>query len=141
MRDESQISRDVADRQIQMFGMFVGQGLTTTRAALARASKIPESTLRSYAEGAAMPLHAALTLRRFLPSEAINMLTEPGNVRFCSIDAEETNWDAIACDAAGLTFEICEARKDGVIDHQEKARLRSRGRQVIARLSDAIAED
>jgi len=136
---ESAIARDVANRQMAMFAAFVGPGLFITRAALVRASGIPESTLRSWAEGAAIPLHAAMALRRFLPAEAIDMLTEPGGVRFTSIDLEETNWDAIAAEAAGLTFEICEARKDGVIDHVERARLRQRARGLSAGLADVIA--
>lgn len=141
MSSESRIAHEVAERQVEMFAMFVGQGRTVTRAALSRASGIPESTLKSYAAGAAMPFAAGLTLAKFLPSEAIGMLTEVVGLRLTPIEAIETNWDAIAADAAGLTFEICEARKDGNIDHIERARLKSRGRQVIARLSDAIADD
>ena len=141
MSVESRIAQDVAERQMAMFAMFVGPGLLVTRAALFRASGIPESTQKSYADGAAMALHAVLSLRRFLPPEAINMMLEPGGVRFCDVEATETNWDAIAADAAGLTFEICDARKDGTIDHVERARLRARGRKVIAALSDAIADD
>jgi len=141
MSDESRIARDVADRQVAMFGAFVGQGCYITRAALSRASAIPESTLKSWAEGAAMPLHGVLTLRRFLPGEAINMLTEPGDARLVGIEKEATNWDAVAAGSAGLTFEICEARKDGVIDHAERARLRARVRGLAAELAEVIATD
>ncbi|MDQ2762680.1 MAG: hypothetical protein M3Y22_04075 [Pseudomonadota bacterium] len=139
MAVESAMARDVEDRQVAMFSMFVGQGLRTTRAALAAASKIPESTLKSWANGAAMPLHSVLHLRKFLPAEAINMMTEPGGVRFSAIEVAETNWDAIAADAAGLVGEVCDARRDGVIDHIEDARLRRRARQLVAELSE-VAE-
>lgn len=138
MSTESRIAHDVAERQIAMFAMFVGQGLTVTRAALARASGIPESTLKSYAGGAAMPLHAALTLNKFLPAEAMQMVTETAGVRFTTIETSETDWDEIASESAGLTFEICEARKDGKIDHVEEARLKRRARALIADLADVV---
>lgn len=140
MSADSRLARDVADRQIAMFNSFVGRGLYTTRAALASASRIPESTLKSWAEGAAMPLHGALALRPHLPPAALNMLTEPGDVRFASIDAQESNWDAIAATAAGLVAEVCDARKDGKIDHVESARLRERTRGLIAEAINAVEE-
>jgi hypothetical protein len=138
MSTESRIAHDVAERQVAMFSMFVGQGLTVTRAALARASGIPESTLKSYAGGAAMPFHAALVLNKFLPAEAMQMVTETAGVRFTTIETSETNWDEIASESAGLTFEICEARRDGRIDHVEEARLKRRARALIADLADVV---
>lgn len=141
MSDHSAMQREVAERQVAMFASFVGRGCYTTRAALSAASKIPDSTLREWAAGTAMPLSALLTLRRHLPAEAINMLTEPGDARLVGIEQQDTNWDAIAAGAAGLTFEICEARKDGSVDHVERARLRQRARGLIAELSDVVTED
>ena len=141
MHLEGHLAHDVAARQVVMFGAFVGPGLFITRAALARASGIPESTLRIYAEGAAIPFHAVLTLRRFLPGEAINMLAEPGAARLVDLEHEATNWDSIAAEAAGLTFEICEARKDGQIDHVEGASLRRRARGLAAGLAEVVATD
>lgn len=141
MLAEGGIARHLEDRQIAMFQLFVGPGRYTTRAALFRASGIPESTLKSYADGAAMPFHAVLVLRNFLPAEAINMLSEVGGVRLVAIEHEATNWDAVAAEAAGLTFEICEARKDGQIDHVERAQLRRRARGLAAGLAEVIAEE
>ncbi|MCH4893982.1 hypothetical protein GO308_12740 [Sphingomonas sp. SFZ2018-12] len=136
MSADSRIAQDVADRQVAMFAMFVGPGLFTTRAALSVASGIPESTLKSWAGGAAMPFHAVLALRRFLPAEAINMMSEPGGFRLVPFEAIETNWDAIAADSAGLVGEVCEARRDGKIDHIEDARLKRRARHLAAVLSE-----
>ena len=141
MSSESGMARDVTDRQVAMFAMFVGPGLHTTRAALAAASKVPESTLKSYANGAAMPLHAALTLRRYLTREAINMMTEPGGVRMVSTQSAESNWDGAAADAAALVSEVCAARRDGKIDHVEDARLRGQARALIAELSEIAGGD
>jgi hypothetical protein len=130
------ISREVTDRQIAMFAMFVGPGLFTTRAALAAASRVPESTLRSYASGAAMPLAMALHLRKFLPLEAVNMMTEPGGVRFSNIEQSSSNWDSAAADAASLVAEVCVARSDGMIDHREDEALRRKARHLIAELTE-----
>ena len=138
MADHSAMQREVADRQVAMFASFVGRGCYTTRAALSAASKIPESTLREWAGGASMGIAALLTLRRHLPAEAINMLTEPGDARLVEIETSDTNWDEIASESAGLTFEICEARKDGKIDHVEQARLKRRARALIADLADVV---
>lgn len=141
MSDHAAMQREVADRQIAMFASFVGRGCYTTRSALSAAAKIPESTLREWAAGASMGIAGLLTLRRHLPAAAINMLTESGDARLVSIEQADTNWDAIAAGAAGLTFEICEARKDGNVDHVETARLKHRVRGLVAELSDVIAED
>lgn len=140
MSAEGRIAQDVAERQVTMFAMFVGPSLFTTRAALSRASGIPESTLKSYAAGAAMPFAAVLTLRRFLPREAIFLLTEPAGVRLVDNEQSETNWDAIACSAAGLVSEVCQARADGIIDHREDASLRKRTRALLAEAADAVAD-
>lgn len=70
----------------------------------------------------------------------MNMLTEPGHVRFASIDAQESNWDAIAAIAATVVAEICDARKDGNIDHIESARLKGRTRELIAEAISAVEE-
>ncbi|WP_265333965.1 hypothetical protein [Sphingomonas sp. IC4-52] len=39
-----------------------------------------------------------------------------------------------------LTYEICEAQRDGQVDHVERARLKNRARSLVAELSDIIAE-
>lgn len=140
MSADGPMARDVTARQTAMFAMFVGPGLFTTRAALAAASTIPDSTLKSWAHGAAMPLHGALSLARFLPREAINMLTEPAALRLVEIETCDTDWDQVAAEASVLVSEVCEARRDGIYDHKEKARLRQRTRKVIAVLSEAAEE-
>ena len=121
-----------------MFTLFVGPGRLLTREALARASGIPASSLKEYAGGAAMPLHVALTLSHYLPGEALAMLTEVAGVRLVPIETAETNWNALAANAADLTSEICTAQSDGVIDHQENARLKRKVRELIARCEGAV---
>ena len=55
MLKQSAMAREVAERQVAMFGMFVGRGLKVTRAALTAASGVPESSLREYAAGDLTP--------------------------------------------------------------------------------------
>jgi hypothetical protein len=138
MSADGALARDVTARQIQMFAMFVGPGLLTTRAALSAASGVPDSTLKSWAAGAAMPFHGVLTLRRYLPAAAINMLSEPGGARLVDFEKSKADWDAIAADASGLVSDVCEARRDGIINHVEDARLRGRARALVAELSEVI---
>lgn len=138
MADLDGLARDIAARQVTMFAMFVGQGRFATRAALSRASGIPESTLKDYASGTAMNLATVLHLRRFLPAEAINMLSEPGDARIVDTEASDTNWDEIASSAAQLVGDICDARKDGKIDHVEDRHLRQRARALIAEAQSAV---
>lgn len=142
MSAENGFAQDITARQVRMFAMFVGEDPRTqvTRAALAAASGIPASTLKSWATGTAMPVHGLLTLRKFLPPEAINMITEVGGARLVTISTRETNWDQIAAGAAGLVGEVCEARKDGTIDHVEDDKLKRRTRALIAELSEVVSE-
>lgn len=139
MARDARLAQDVAERQRAMFAMFVGRGLYATRAALAAASGIPESSLRGYADGAAMPFHAVLALGPCLPREALNMLAEPGGLRLVDVEQAASDWDASAAAAAGFVAEVCEARRDGHIDHVETARLQRRARELNALLSD-VAE-
>lgn len=141
MSADSRFGCDIAERQTAMFAMFVGDGLFTSRAALSRASGIPTSTLKSYAAGAAMPFHTVLALAKFLPREAINMLSEPAGMRLVDVQQTDACWDEAAALTAGLVAEICVARSDGVINHIERASLRARARTVTAVLSDLTEED
>lgn len=123
-----------------MFASFVGPGLFITTAALSRACHIPEASLRNYAGGAAMPVHVLLCLSRHLPAEAIDLMTEPAGKRLIDAERATANWDAVAAELAGLTFEICDARADGQIDHVERAKLRTGARAVAARLNNLAEE-
>ncbi|WP_242149555.1 hypothetical protein [Sphingomonas sp. BAUL-RG-20F-R05-02] len=139
MADDRQFAREVAARQIAMFNKFVGPGLHKTNKALAEASKIPDATLRGYANGVAMPISALLALTPHLPRAAINMLTEPGGLQLIDVERKSTNWNACGAAASVLTFEIFEATADGIIDHREEARLFDHARNLTAQLNH-IAE-
>lgn len=137
---ESQIARETVHRQQQMFAMFVGPGLHVTRAALAAASGVPASTLRDLAGGSAITVAQLMALRRFLPPEAINMITEPGGAHVIDTQADASCWDDVAADAAGVLSDIMEAKRDGIVDHVEDKRLRQRTRAFIARNQHMAAD-
>lgn len=69
------------------------------------------------------------------------MMFEPAGKRLCDAEQKDANWDAVAASASMLTFEICDARSDGQIDHVERARLRQRARAVAAQLTGVMGED
>lgn len=140
MAAEAGFARDVAERQVAMFTLFVGPGRLLTREALARASGIPASSLAEYAKGAAMPAHVLLALSGFLPIEALNMVTEVGGVHLVKVETSRASWDSLAATAARLTADICEASADGRIDHVERERLKSHARRVIADLQSVVEE-
>jgi hypothetical protein len=136
MASDHLFAREVAERQRTMFALFVGPGLFVTRAALSAASRIPASTLKEWASGTAIPFHDVMALSRFLPAEAINLLCEPAGKRLVDDHADDgASWDGIAANAAGLTAEICEARRDGKISPSEDASLKRRVRTLIAEAS------
>jgi hypothetical protein len=141
MLADMKFAREIADRQVAMFAMFVGPGLYTTRAALAEASRIPASTLKEWAGGSAMPFHGAMLLAKFLPREAINMICEPAGMRLADASGEDQgNWDLVAASAAGFTAEVCAARSDGRITPSEDARLRKIARKLIADAQTVVTE-
>ena len=132
MPDAGALQRDIVDRQRAMFQLFVGQSRSVTRAALSAATGIPASTLQDWAQGTTIPLWGVLTLAGFLPREAINMVIEPAGFRLADSDPGQACWDGLAAEAASLTADICEARRDGHINHSEEACLRKRTRTLIA---------
>lgn len=141
MTPDLPLEREIADRQVAMFAMFVGLGLYTTRAALSAASKIPTSTLKDWANGSAIPFHGVMRLRRYLPPEAINMLTEPAGARIVDTEGGDANWDEVAASAAGLAAEICVARADGNLTPSERAALKRRAREVVADVQAAVESE
>ena len=141
MSPDHRFQRDVAARQVAMFAMFVGPGLFVTRAALADASGIPPSTLREWAQGAAMPLHAFLTLSRFLPASALAMLTEPAGLRLVGAEEQDSSWSEVAVEGSRLVADFVERGADGIYDHQDKAALSPRLRTFMAKCQRLITSE
>ena len=143
MSADHAIARDAVERQCAMFAQFVGDNdpAKITRVALSRLSGFPASTLQGWAGGVTMPHYAVLILSQHLPAQAINLLFEPVGKRLVDAESAPADWDGLAARAAGFTAEICEARRDGKIDHIESARLRKSGRALIAETQAIVAGD
>lgn len=138
MRDADQFVRDVEQRQIDVFTLYVGQSRRFTYAALADATGISKSNLHGYSTGTAMPLHNLLRLLAVLPSEAGNMLIAPSGYSLSAIERDKSNWAEIGAEASMLTYELFDAQSDGVIDHREAAKLRERCRSLDAKLAGVL---
>lgn len=143
MSDDTAFGQDFAQRLSDVFRLYVGEpheGKRFTRAALADATGINPSSLKAYIRGeTALPAHALLRLITVLPPEAGNMLIAMTGYRLAAIDPEEDDWDGLGAEASMLTFEIFEAKKDGKVDHREKAKLKQRTRRLIAK-AEGLAE-
>lgn len=129
---ESDIARETVRRCQQMFGSFVGPGRHIGYAALAAASGIGKQTLYDIAAGSQITFAQILALRPHLPADAINMISEVGDVRLVDAEREDGNWYEVAAAGASLVSDIAMAASDGHIDHQERAKLKKRTREFIA---------
>jgi uncharacterized membrane protein YebE (DUF533 family) len=138
MIDIRDFGQQVAQGVEDVFRLYVGQGRRFSYGTLADATTIPVSTLKSYANGAAMPVHALLRLIAVLPAEAGNQLMRPSGFKLVPIEADEDDWEGIGAEASMLTFEIFDAKKDGHVDHRERERLKSRCRTLIAKAEGAL---
>lgn len=138
MSADDRFSRDLVDRQADIFRLYVGPGRRFSWGALSDATATSQSTLKSYANGVQMPLHVALRLIAVLPPEAGNMLIESCGYRLAPIDADADDWAGVGAEASMLTFEIFEAEQDGRIDHVEREKLRRRGRSLIAKVEGML---
>jgi hypothetical protein len=133
MRDDDSFSREVADRQRDVFRMFVGQGRRVSYAALSSATTISISTLKAYADGVAMPLHNLLRLVPALPREAANMLIEPSGHLFTPIDAHMADWLDLGAKACAFGSKVLRYERTGPgIDPSEAADLKKDIREMIA---------
>jgi hypothetical protein len=137
---ESDIARETVRKTQQMFSSFVGPGLHITYAALEAASGIPKQTLRDIAGGSQITFAQIAALRPHLPRAAINMITEVANAHLVDAEREESNWHGLAAKAAGLVSEVCVAASDGHIDHQERASLQRRTRDLIAEAQHMVED-
>lgn len=134
MLADDQFGRDLAIAQADLFRLYVGPSRRFSWGDLSAATLIPVSTLKSYANGVAMPLHVALRLIAVLPPEAGNRLLRPSGYRLAPIEPEDDDWAGIGAEASMLTFEIFEAKSDGFVDHREREKLKRRAASLSAKL-------
>jgi hypothetical protein len=141
MGDGVRFGYDPISAQADLFRLYVGPGRRFSWDALADATGIPLSTLKSYGREtapAAMPFHAALRLIAVLPAEAGNMMLAPTGYKLAPIEPDADDWNGIGAEASMLTFEICDAQRDGRIDHLEAGRLRARTASLLAKAASVL---
>jgi len=139
MTDAQRFECDPDPAIADVFRLYVGNGNRFSWGALADATGVPLSTLKSYARGATMPFHVALKLIAKLPPEAGNMLIRSSGYRLAPIEADDANWHELGAEASLLTFEILDAEKDGRIDHVERGRLKRRTESLIAKAESVLS--
>jgi len=122
-----EIAQAVEAGQLAMFRLAErDHGLTLK--ILALETGIPHGTLRSYAQGTAMPVSALVKLTRAIPNELTSLMLDPGGKAVSDADAEETDLDDAAIAALEYALRWAKSRHpdspSGVkIDHTEKPGL------------------
>lgn len=148
MTDFAFITQDhIQARLSDALRLFVGRGRRYSLAALAAATPIPESTLKSYVEGRAVPgLTNFLILVSYLPPEFADMILAPtGKGNVVDFECKRGGIFAINHSAAELLHLISSALNDphspGRIDHCERAGFKPTLRQLNALINSVLAED
>lgn len=139
MADGDRSGCDPVALQADMFRLYVGPGRRIPGwGPLSDATGVPLSSLKSYAQGTVMPYPVLLRLIAVLPIEAGNMLLAPAGFKLAAIETDDDDWNGIGAEASLLTFEICDAQRDGRIDHVETARLKKRVATLVAKAASAL---
>ncbi len=125
-------SQDIIARQETVLRLAErDHGLTIKR--LSAETGLPDSVLRSYKSGTAMPLHNAVKLAAVIPDYLISLWFEPAGKSVIDMPSDE---DALLQQLLGETTsysaEHVERQADGTICHLDKAALRERARRLGA---------
>lgn len=142
MRDDTAVQRNLIIKQGAFFLAAASRGYSI--ATLSAVLGVSASTLSSYIDkpsrkASQMPLSLFIRIAGIKElTDLASMLIEDSDHRLCPLDPTLTNWDGLAAEAAGLVQEVCLARADGNINHQEDARLRARTRKLIADAQGAV---
>ena len=73
-------------------------------------SGIPFGTLRSYAQGTAMPVTALVKLSKVIPNELTSLMLDPGGKVLADAEPEETDIDDLARAAVDILSRYVSAR-------------------------------
>ena len=73
-------------------------------------SGIPHGTLRSYAQGTAMPVSALVKLSGVIPNELISLMLDPGGKVLADAEQDETDIDDLARAAVDILQRYVSAR-------------------------------
>lgn len=126
------------DRQAfaDALGLFVGRGRRFSGEAVASATGIPLSTIKSYQGGLASPsCPTLLTLMRFLPIEFAAQLLGRIGLGVYPLDPGAVDPHRVLAVAAGGVAALAGALADQRIDHTEEMPVAIEARRVAAQLT------
>jgi hypothetical protein len=134
MSNLDRASQNIVDAQVDMFRLAKRDyGLSAAR--LAALSDQSVSTVTSWANGTAMPVHGLVRLMPFIADELLTLVTESAGKRVEAIEIEADEWMGVASEAAGFVAAVCEAKRDGIITPSEDAGLKDMARRLAAKAS------
>ena len=102
-------------------------------------TKIPLSTLKSWANDTIIPLTGLRKLLRVIPDDLTTLLLTGTDKHFGSDETGDGDVDALGCEAAGFVSEYVEAKRDGRVTPIERARLGERAARLAARANSVRA--
>lgn len=131
-----EIAQAVEAGQLTMFRLAErDHGLTLK--ILALESGIPFGTLRTYAQGTAMPVSALCKLSRVIPNALTSLMLDPAGKEICDAEASDTDFDdlaRVALDYASAHAAFRHPQSDGGIRlvHTETPSLKMKARALKA---------
>ena len=94
---------------------------------------ISKTTLASYSNGTAMPLHNAVKLAAVLPDYLVSLWFEPaGKVVLDKTTDEDVRLEQLLLESTGYSAEHVQRGLDGVICPRDREALRDRARRLAA---------
>lgn len=123
-------SQDIIARQETVLRLAErDHGLTIKR--LSAETGLPDSVLRSYKTGTAMPLHNAVKLAAVLPDHLVSLWFEPAGKSVIDMPRDEDAlMQELLREATGYAAEHVDRAADGAICHIDKSALRERARRL-----------
>jgi hypothetical protein len=129
MTSENAIAQRVIAAQSHMFRLAESRhGLT--RKVLHLETGIPMTTLKTWANGTAMPVYGLAMLTRVIPDYLTSLLLEPACKGIVTPEEGDGDLDTLAVEASSYVADYVAAKADGVVTPIETARLREDRRRV-----------
>jgi DNA-binding transcriptional regulator YiaG len=138
-RRECEISLAVDMAQMHMFDIaYRKHGFS--RKILASHMEVSVSTVRSWEEGASMPVHAFVKLARVpkFPNELLSLMLEPADRVVADAEEDESDLDDLALSALDVLVQYVAARHpdspSGIkIDHTERGAIKDAAKAIAGR--------
>ncbi len=133
---------DVQERFTSALRVFVGQGRAYSVASIAEASGIPHRTMKAYHQGQATPgLQNLLSLVAVLPPAFANALLEyAGLTGAHRVDGPNLTPHKVLAQMCDEAAQLAHELSDGELNHIERAELRRRLPDLIAKLATFNAQ-